>query len=133
MFDPTATLKQIVDSAMQLSSWGLAVFGGTVAAIVSTSHRRPDRLTLRLPYLLFLPGWVALGYSLYLGNFLSGKYLASLMVKSDQVATIGAQVNDIYADQRFYFLWSLVFFGLWLTFFLLIWIFVETLQKGEKK
>jgi hypothetical protein len=134
MDDPVlTTLKQIIDSSTQLSAWALAVLGGTVAAIVSTSHRRPDSLCLRMSYLLFLPGWIAVGYSLYLGNVLSGKYLASLMVKRDQIATIASQVNDAYAGQRLYLLWSLAFFGLWLTVFLLYWVFGEPFGETEKK
>jgi hypothetical protein len=133
MTDYIMPLKQIVESSTQLSGWALAILGGTVAAIVSTSYRRPDELKLRLPYLLFLPGWSAIGYSLFLGNALSGKYLASLMVKPDQVSIIASQINDVYADQRFYLLCSLIFFGLWLTIFTMYWIFLDALQKVEKK
>ena len=132
MSDSLSTLKQIVDSSTQLSGWALSVLGGTVAAIVSTSYRRPDAIQYRLAYLLFLPGWAAVAYSLYLGNVLSGKYLASLMVRAEHVAIIAAQVNDTYSDQRQFLLWSLIFFGLWLLIYLLSWIFVESLQKEKK-
>jgi hypothetical protein len=131
--DTLSTLKQIVDSSAQLSAWALTVLGGTVATIVSTSYRRPDALSIRLPYLLFLPGWAAVGYSLYLGNLIVGKYLAALMVSPERVANIAAQINDVYGDQRFYLFSSLVFFGLWLVIYLLLWIFLTNIQKVENK
>lgn len=36
--DTIAVLKQVLDSSAQLSASGLAVFGGTVAAILGTSY-----------------------------------------------------------------------------------------------
>ncbi len=127
-------LKQIMDSSSQLSGWALAIVGGSVAVIVSTSYRRPEALRWRLLYLLFLPGWICIGYSLYLGNELVGKYLAAITVRNKElVVTIASNVNDIYSDQRVYLLYSLVFFGLWLLIYLLSWIFVETFHKGDNK
>ena len=80
-------LKLVMDSSSQLSGWALAIVGGSVAVIVSTSYRRPDALRWRLLYLLFLPGWICIAYSLYLGNKLVGKYLASIMVRQEQIAS----------------------------------------------
>ncbi len=134
MGDICAALKLVTDSSSQLSAWALMVIGGSVAAIVGTSYRRPDARSLRLPFLLFIPGWICLGYSLYLSNGIMGKYLASVMVHNeDIVKDIASQVNDIYGRQRDFLLWSLVFFGVWLLIYLASWIFVETFQKGDKK
>ena len=133
MADTALALKQIYDSSSQLSGWALAILGGTVAAIASTSYRRPEALMFRLPYLLFLPGWAAIAKSLYLGNILSGKYIATLLVKADVATIISSQINDAYASQRYYLFLSIAFFGLWLVLSLTIWIFVSALQKEEKK
>jgi hypothetical protein len=130
--DIPSILKHVMDNSSQLISWALSIGGGTVAVIVSTSYRRPDSLPWRLPYLLFIPGWICIGYSLYLGNNLVGKYLASTMVRQEQIEIIGSQVNNIYADQRAYLLYSLVFFGLWLLIYMLSWIFSESLYTGGK-
>jgi hypothetical protein len=131
MPDIPSILKQVMENSSQLSGWALVIGGGTVAVIVSTSYRRPDSLLWRLPYLLFIPGWVCLGRSLYFGNKLVGKYLASIMVEQKQVAVIASQVNDIYANQYSYLLYSLEFFGLWLLIYMLSWIFSESFHTGE--
>lgn len=133
MVDIPTILKQVMESSSQLSVWALAIGGGTVAVIVSTSYRRPALLRWRLPYLLFLPGWISIGYSLYLGNNLVGKYLASIMVRQEEVGRIASQVNDIYANQHYYLLSSLVFFGLWLLIFMLSWIFTDSFHTGGEK
>ena len=133
MTDIPSILKQVMESSSQLSAWALAIGGGTVADIVSTSYRRPVLMAWRLPYLLFIPGWVCIGYSLFLGNQLVGKYLASIMVHKEQIGIIASQVNNIYADQRTYLLISLLFFGLWLLFYMLSWVFTESFHTGEKK
>jgi len=131
MSDIPSILKQVMENSSQLSGWALVIGGGTVAVIVSTSYRRPDSLLWRLPYLLFIPGWMCLGYSLYLGNNLVGKYLASIMVEQKQAAVIASQVNDIYATQHSYLLYSLEFFGLWLLIYMLFWIFSESFHTGQ--
>lgn len=133
MADIPTILKQVMDCSSQLSAWALAIGGGTVAVIVSTSYRRPESLIWRLPYLLFLPGWICIGYSLYLGNKLVGKYLASIMVRPEHLQIIPPQINDIYADQRSYLLSSLVFFCLWLLVYMLSWIFAEPFNTRGKK
>lgn len=108
--DTIAILKEIADSSAQLSTSALAIFGGSVAAILGTSYRRPLQLGWRLPFLLFVPGWICLGYSLYLGNVISGRYLAATMVKQSEWMTIAARVNDDYGSQREWLLASLMFF-----------------------
>ena len=128
MSDIPSILKQVMDISSQLSGWALVIGGGTVAAIVGSSYRRPGSLYYRLPYLLFIPGWMCIGYSLYLGNNLVGKYLASIMVNEKQAEVIASQVNDIYANQHSYLLYSLAFFGLWLLIYVLYWIFSKSLS-----
>lgn len=133
MADVPNILKNVIDNSSQLTTWALAVGGGSVAVIVSSSYRRPVSLLWRIPYLLFTPAWICIGYSLYLGNSLVSKYLASTMVHQDQVAIIGSQINDIYSDQRDYLLYSLLFFGVWLLIYLYLWTFSESLYDGDKK
>lgn len=132
MVDPSV-LKHVMESSSQLSTWALAIFAGSVAVVVSTSYRRPESLRWRLLYLLFIPGWASIGYSLHLANTLVGKYLASIMGSPDRIDLIAYRVNEIYADQLDYLLFSLAFFGLWLLTYLLSWIFVDSFHTGDKK
>lgn len=130
--DIVAVLKQIAESSAQLSTSALAVFGGTVAAILGTSYRRPNQLRWRLPFLLFVPGWICLGQSLYLGSVISGRYLAATMVKRSEWMDIAARVNDDYASQHDWLLASLVFFGAWLVVYLLYWVLADIPDKEAK-
>lgn len=131
--DTLAVLKQILDSSAQLSASGLAVFGGTVATILGTSYRRPQTLQWRTPFLLFVPGWFCLGWSLYLGNVIAGRYLAATMVKSSELIAIATRVNDDYGSQRDWLFWSLLFFGAWLVVYLYYWVFIEAQASDKEK
>jgi hypothetical protein len=131
MSDLPTILKEVLDSSAAISGWAVAIGGATVAIIIGTSHNRPDSWTLRLLYLLFLPGWAGLAYSIFLGNQLVGSYLATRFNPSS-INAISEQINNFYSDQRFYLLWSLAFFGFWLTGYTLAWIFLKQLRVGDK-
>jgi hypothetical protein len=133
MAEAISVLDHVLASSGQLTTWALAVVAGTVATVVSTSYRRPQHLSWRLPFLLFIPGWSCIAYSLYVGNELVGGFLASKMVQPDRLRAIASKINDLYDDQRNFLLYSLVFFGLWLIIYLVTWTFTEEFQKGESK
>ena len=124
--------KEVVKHSSQISTWAIAVFGGTIATIISTSYIRPSDFRLRLSALLFIPGWVCLSFSIYYGEQLTRKYLATMMVESPKVLEIASDINNLFSNQRFYLLLSLVFFGAWLLVFLLQWVFVTTLVEEKK-
>lgn len=130
--DTLAILKQILDSSAQLSASALAIFGGTVAAILGTSYRRPRQLRWRLPFFLFVPGWFFLGRSMYLGNSIASRYLAATMVKPAEWMVIATRINDDFANQRDSLLVSLFFFGAWLASYLLYWVLSEIPDKDTK-
>ena len=129
MGDALAVLKLVADGSAQLSTTALAVFGGSVAAVLGSSYRRPDAFWWRAPSLLFVPGWICLAVSLYLGNVISGRYLASNMVGVSNINSIAERINDDYASQRGWFLASLIFFGVWLLISLCYWVFIEVRTK----
>ena len=133
MIDITSIMKQVVESSSQLTTWALLVGGGSVAAIVSTAYRRPLRLKFRIPYLLFIPGWCALGYSMYSGDLIMRMNLAMNMVSATIASKIPQEINDAYRDQQIFLFVALGFFAAWLLLYLLIWIFSNGLNDGEKK
>jgi hypothetical protein len=94
----------------------------TVAAVLGTSYHQLRLLNHRLPYLLFVPGWVCLAISLYKGNDVSGRYLSTKMVSSDAVRAIASDINNLYDAQRTLLLWALVFLTLRLAIYLYLWI-----------
>ena len=126
----TSILEQVNGSSAQFTAWALMIFGGTVLAIVSTSYRRPTQVVWRLPYLLFIPGWISIAISLYWGNVVVGHFLASLMVSPDILRDIAQKINTAYDNQRDFLLYSLIFFGGWLLFHLLVWIFNDITYGG---
>lgn len=121
--DILTTLKEVVDSSSQLTTWALSIGGASVAVVVSTSYHRPAFLWQRISYLLFLPGWFLLGFSVFAGDQLIRKRLAALMVSPEKVNKISSDINNLFSEQRFYLLTSLVIFVLWLVIYLFIWIF----------
>jgi hypothetical protein len=133
MADATPVLDYVLTSSGQLSTWALAVAGGSVAAVVSTSYRRPKDLNWRLAFLLFIPGWSCLAYSLYAGNALVGSFLASKMVRATALPAIAANINKLYDEQRHFLLYALAFFGVWLVAYLLVWTFTDNLEKADTR
>ena len=133
MTDITSVMKQVVESSSQLTTWALLVGGGSVAAIVSTSYRRPLLLKFRMPYLLFIPGWCALGYSLYSGDLIMRMHLAMHMVSTTVASKIPQDINNAYRDQQIFLFVALGFFATWLLLYLLNWVFSNSLSDGEKK
>lgn len=131
MDDISLATKEVVAHSSQLTTWALSVFAGTIAAIISTSYIRPKEITLRISSLLFIPGWACLSISIYHGEQLARKYLASIMVEQDAAINIISEINDVFSDQRMYFYFALIFFGAWLVVFLLQWVFVQNLTEDK--
>lgn len=124
MADPTTALEHVLSNSQQLTTWALAVGGGSIALIVSASYRRPISLRWRLTFLLFVPGWVLLGLSLHQGAQLSRSFLAAIMVKSPETAKgIASNINNLHASQSDLLGWSIAFFAMWLVIYLCGWIF----------
>lgn len=126
-------LKLVAKSSATLITWALSVVGGSVAAIVSTSYLRPKNPKVRLIYLLYLPGWLFLGLSVYFGDRVSRHYVASRFVAAhgsdasayDKVLAIGQKMNADYISQQNMLMLGLLMFGAWLSLFLLWWVFGE--------
>ena len=105
-----------------LITWALAVVGGSIATIVSTSYLRPKKRLIRYAYLLFLPGWIFLGLSIYYGDQISRRYMASMFVSKEKIGEIAKMINQDFGCQRFMLSVGLLIFALWLVLFLLWWV-----------
>jgi hypothetical protein len=127
-------MKQVAESSMQLSTWALATAGGTMLIIVSTSYLRPKDLKWRLPFLLFIPGWIFLGLSINSGNKVDGTYLAALHISIEKHRDAALRMNELCTQQQEYFLIALIFFGVWLLIYLIAWVFCDvfTTEGSEK-
>jgi hypothetical protein len=117
-------IQSVAAGSATMVSWALAVAGGSIVTIVSTSYLRPP-LRMRSVYLLFLPGWLLLGMSTYFGDAISRGYLAAQFVPVDLLPTIARSINHEYVRQQDFLSYGLIVFGLWLVVFLLWWVFDE--------
>lgn len=118
-----SALKVVVDSSTTLVTWALSVVVASIAAIVSTSYLRPSNKRVRLIYLLYLPGWLFLGFSIYFGDRVSRGYVAAQFVGEGVLRTIAEKVNGDYGCQQTMLMIGLLTFAVWLVLFLLWWIF----------
>jgi uncharacterized membrane protein len=108
-----------------LTTWALAILGGTIAAIIGSDYLQPTG-RMKLVYLLFIPGWVLLARSLYFGDQLNSSFMASALSNNvDMVMTIGMNMDQELLKQRQYLSYALSIFGIWLICFLLWWIFTN--------
>jgi hypothetical protein len=116
-----------------LTGWALAIIGASIIGIASTSYMRPPSKRVRLIYLLFIPGWLLIGMSVYNGNKISRHYSAAVFARKREVLTqIGGLMNEQFDHQLTHLQWGLAFFGVWLLVFALWWIFSETPALTDK-
>lgn len=119
-------LKETATIAEATNRLALLVFGGSVAALVSTSYLQPKERKVRLVYLLFVPGWFALMWAMYRGHQVSNVYLSAMHVANKPELYYKLQVLWQLEEQSAALYLSLVPFSLWLVIFLIWWI-----RKGE--
>ncbi len=110
------------------------IIAGSIAVIVGTSYLRPKKLLWRLPYLLFIPGWVFIFLSIYNGDNISRRYMAAVLINNDEsLMKIGQAINADYDAQLSNFGYGLIGFAIWLFIFLLWWIFDNEALQNLKK
>lgn len=125
--DATKKFEAVVSMAQGLSQWALLIFAGSLVTLVGTSYYRPQKLVWRLVYLLFVPGWFWLGYSLLKGSQVQQDYLAFLVRGAS--TTLG---DDAY-HQIFGLKWAVGFFALWLFLYLIWWVFTKEIEHKLEK
>jgi len=128
-------LKTIVETSQGLSGWAITIAGGSVVAILGTDYLRPKRCCIRLAYLLYLPGWVLLGFSVYYAQLVQRRYIVAVLIDTGQtkgcLRNIAQAINSDFGHQLDFFEWALVCFGIWLVIFLFWWIFGDGGKKKE--
>jgi hypothetical protein len=118
--------------ANTLISWAFVMIGGSILAILGTGYYRPSTLWVRCSYLAFIPAWFFLALSVYTGTRVQGVYLAALYSKHPNIAVLKTTVNDDAVSQIQWMEIGLTCFGVWLTLYLLWWIFhKETAKRGR--
>lgn len=116
--------------AQNLTQWALLIIGGSLVVIVGTSYYRPPSMRSRLIYLLFVPAWILLAFSIYNGTLVQRRYLAYTFANpanSNYQQTVQGILEGINNSANWQFAtleWALVCLGSWLFFYLLWWIFL---------
>jgi len=124
-------LSAIAASAELHGSWALALLGGSVAAIAGTSHASPVTPAARSIYLLFIPGWIALAFSIHYGDLVTRGYLAAQLVADTERKAVLQVMNANYASQQSSLLWAVVLFSVWLVLYLIWWVFYREPAKEQ--
>jgi len=126
-------LKSMAENSRSLMGWALTIIGGSILAIVSTSYLRPLSRKIRLVYLLFIPGWVLVGWSLYYGDSISRRNNAATFMSSRQkLSEIGGLMNREFDYQLTLFKYGLLVFSIWLLIYLIWWVAVD-LPRSERQ
>lgn len=123
------SLEAAVSFSQSLAQWEFVLIGGSLLLLVGTSHRHPGSRSLRMAYLLFLPGWLCLGRSIYLGTQAQRGYLAYLLVPVTTIEGATKTLNEDIGKQIHWMFCGLGVFFIWLVFYLFWWI-VSKREKG---
>lgn len=122
--------------AQSLSQWDLLIIAGSLVIIVSTSYYRPDSRKMRAAYLLFLPAWSLLAYSIYQGIKVQGSYVAYLValrktpINHATLDKIAANMEDATRNQITGLEYALICLAAWLLVYIGWWVFSEKAAKG---
>lgn len=125
------SFETIAASSQLHISWALALFGGTVATIVGTSHISPKTPTSRCIYLLFIPSWFLLSLSIWFGDLVSRNHLAALFVSEVAKKEILQEMNTNYYYQQQTLLIGIICLSIWLVLYLVWWIYVRDTRQRE--
>jgi hypothetical protein len=125
------SLEAAVSFAQSLAQWEFVLIGGSLLVLVGTSHRHPTSRLMRMAYLLFLPAWLCLCWSIYLGTQAQGVYLAYLLVPVTTLEGATQRLNEDIGNQIFWMSYGLVIFFIWLVQYLFWWIFSKRGTEGQ--
>src|SRR5437667_9330624 len=91
-FDSVVTFSQ------SLSQWAVVIIGGTAALLLGNSHVRPSNILVRLVYLLFVPAWIFLLLSTWMGVKVQRNFLALKLLEKADVSATKIAMNDHLRD-----------------------------------
>jgi hypothetical protein len=119
------SLEAAVSFAQSLAQWEFVVIGGSLLILVGTSHRSPESRLMRVPYLVFLPAWLCLGWSIYLGTQAQEAYLAYLLLPVTTLNGATKTLNEDIGNEISWMLRGLLLLLIWLIFYLFWWILTK--------
>ena len=124
------SFEAVVSFAQSLAQWEFVIIGASILVLVGTSYNRPRPTLMRVLYLLFLPAWGCLAYSIYCGMRVQEAYLAYMLLP---VTTIGGATSTLNKDIHAQISWmwiGLICFSIWLLAYLFWWILFKRAAEG---
>lgn len=121
-------IRSIVECSKMVMNWSLSIVAGSIALLVGTDYLKPKSIWMRLPYLLFIGGWIALGRTIVLGYKMANRGIAAELF-SDHKNTLEGIVsvlNSEYRSQMNSLYWGIGFFSSWLMIYVLWIIFSKS-------
>jgi hypothetical protein len=109
--------------ANTLTSWAFVMIGGSILAILGTGYYRPSSLWIRCTYFAFVPAWFFLSWSVYAGTRVQSVYLAALFSAKPKIDVLKNALNTDSLAQIDRMEIGLGCFGVWLTLYIIWWIF----------
>jgi hypothetical protein len=125
------SLEAAASFSQSLAQWEFVLIGGSLLVLVGTSHRHPANRLMRIAYLLFLPAWLCLCRSIYLGTQVQGAYLAYLLVPVTTIEGATRTLNEDIGNQIFWMSYGLTIFFIWLVLYLFWWILSKRGTEGQ--
>lgn len=123
--------RAAAEQANLLTTFALAIVGGSIVALLQTTYLRPVSRCSRAVYLLFVPAWYFLGTSIYDGSQVRAVHLSYLFgTTATEEELIGA-VSQHAASQSNGLLLGLAVLAVWLALYLAWWIYTDK-PAGER-
>jgi hypothetical protein len=116
-------LETVSAYAASLSQYAYLIIGATLLLIFGGKHRPPADVRLRGIYLLFIPVWALLIFSIYFGARVQQAHLAYLLFNTDNFTDASRAMNGDSSWQMKCLIWGIVLLGTWTTAYLFYWIF----------
>ena len=153
-------LKSITEYSNYINDLAFKLVVATLAIILTTSYVKPVAKKWKIIYLVFIPGWLFLYFSISNNVKLNRSALMAQVIYndidsfkkynkidsvaiSDTVSVINkkvtnlnqtfVEVNSSFSRQLNFFKCSLIAFAIWLLAYLFWWIFFDKLIQNENK
>jgi hypothetical protein len=126
--------EKVADQSQKIVDTELLLFGGSIAILFGTNYHRPSARSVRKSYFSFLGGWLAFSISMYYGYAVRSTYLAFLLTTPrtlDQAFPSFVKMNHDSTYQARWFYAGLVTFACWLVFYLIWWVFTDTIKESK--
>jgi len=123
-------IQAIVAGSNSRVTWSLSLICGSLVAVLSTSFLRPMNRWSKLIYLLFIPGWIYLAYTIKWGDSIARRGILAT-IAPDRILVIADKMNDEFVNQLEDFNLALIFFGIWLLLYLMWWILNDFFSKTK--